>query len=519
MGRAATLKVDIVADARGVGKGVDDASGKLGKLGAVAGPVGLAIGAGLALGVGALVKFGASAVRAASGAQQSMGAVESVFGKASKAVVGFADDSAMRLGLAKTDYMDLAAVVGSQLKNMGKSQAEAAKESDRLITVGADLAATFGGSVSDAVGAVGSLLRGERDPIERYGIAIKDADIKARLAADGQNKLTGAAKKTAEANATLKLLTEQAGGSLGAFGRESNTLAGVQERLKAKVADLQAEVGARLLPIVTRFAQYLLTEGVPALDRLGQFIVRNKNDFINFGATVAKVVLFIGQGFLEFVAMQLDTNVRLIGAFRGFLSFFFGFAKNLLDAAGTAFGWLPGVGAKIDGARAKLGELSTTADAKLAQVEAGFKRSADGARRAADAVAGVRDKVDELRDKAVRVTVTTVQRTVLTAQRDGRGGGLSEFSGGPLQGFSASYGGGLRNGGGLATAALGDVGSLAPAGVSRQSGGLVVVDRRTIDARSYVDAVLLDDRAVARLERAQRDHATRMGGATAYGGL
>jgi uncharacterized membrane-anchored protein YhcB (DUF1043 family) len=444
-GNGSTVKVTFLGDASSLVKAgrqaenaTDGVGGKLGKLGGLAKGAGLAVAAGLAVGAVAAVKFAADAVSLASQAEQSMGAVESVFGKAASAVVKFTDDSAMRLGLSKNDYREMAAVVGSQLQSMGKSQAESAKQTDVLIGMGADLAATFGGSVSDAVSAVGSLLRGERDPIERYGIAIKDADIKARLAALGQDKLTGAALKTATANATLSLLTEQSKNSLGAFGREANTLAGTQERLRARLDDVKTSLGERLLPIVTKFATYVLNEGVPALERFIAYIDRNRDGIIrfgegmlDFGLTVANVVLAVGQGWLKMVSVQLGALASMTGHIRSFLNFFFDFADSILSAASKAFGWIPGVGDKIDGARSKLGELQSTANARLSSVERSFAGAARSADKAAATVGNVRSAVDRLRDKTF--TITTIQKTVYTAQRDGKGGGVqARAHGGPV---------------------------------------------------------------------------------------
>jgi hypothetical protein len=442
---ASTVKVTFLGDASSLVKAgrqaenaTDGVGGKLGKLGGLAKGAGLAVAAGLAVGAVAAVKFAADAVSLASQAEQSMGAVESVFGKAASAVVKFTDDSAMRLGLSKNDYRELAAVVGSQLQAMGKSQADAAIETDNLIGIGADLAATFGGSVSDAVSAVGSLLRGERDPIERYGVAIKDADIKARLAAEGNDKLTGAAKKTAEANAVLSLLTEQTKNSFGAFGKESGTLAGVQERLKARFEDVQTQLGEKLLPIATKLAEWLLTKGVPAFERFITKIEENKEGILrfgegmlDFGLTVADVVLAVGQGWLKMVAVQLGALASMTGHIRSFLNFFFDFADSILSSASAAFGWIPGVGDKIDGARTKLGELQSSANARLRSVEGSFRGAAATAQAAADTVGNVRNAVNSLKDRTF--TVTAIHRTVYTAQRDGKGGGVqARAKGGPV---------------------------------------------------------------------------------------
>lgn len=434
-GNSSTVKVTFLGDASNLSREARKAEDATDGIGRKAKLAGAAVGAALAVGAIAAGKFAISAVAMASDAEQSMGAVESVFGKATEAVIKFTDDSAMRLGLSKNDYRELAAVVGSQLQSMGKSQQESAKETDKLIGIGADLAATFGGSVSDAVAAVGSLLRGERDPIERYGVAIKDADIKARLAALGQDELTGAALKTATANATLSLLTDQTKNSLGAFGREANTLAGTQERLRARLDDVKTSLGEKLLPIATRFATFLLNEGVPALERFIGWVEKNKTSImlfgesmLDFGLTVAGVLLTISQNWVKLVAAQLSALASITGHIRTFLNFFFNFADSILSAASKAFGWIPGVGSKIDGARTKLGDLQNTANARLSAVERSFKGAAASADRAADTVGNVRAAVDRLRDKTF--TITTVQRTVIEAQRDGKGGGVQARAGG-----------------------------------------------------------------------------------------
>lgn len=444
-----------------VGDAADKAGDKGGKFGKVlsgalkSGLAGVAVaaaGAGVAVGA-----FAVSAIRAASDGEQSAGAIQSVFGDAAKAVQKFADDSAMRLGLSQNAYRELASVVGSQLKNMGQSQDEAAVSSDKLISLGADLAATFGGSVSDAVGAVGSLLRGERDPIERYGVAIKDADIKARLAADGNDKLTGAALKTATAQATLKMLTEQAGGSLGAFGRESNTLAGVQERLRARVDDLKEAVGTRLLPIATKFAQYLLREGVPALERLVSKIDENKVEIGKFAVDVGKAVASITQGFLLFLQGTLTVLAKAAEGYSKFVGVVFAFARQILGAMEASLGWLPGYESKFRAAGVALDVYEKTVKGKISGASAAFQTGANVAGVAAGAVGNLKTKIDALSPKTVvakanvggadnvrqlesainrlrskTVSVTTVMRTITEGQRKVGRGSVPGFANGGI---------------------------------------------------------------------------------------
>ena len=102
-----------------------------------------------------------------------------------------------------------------------------------------------------------SLLRGERDPIERYGVSIKQADVNARLAAMGLTGLEGEAAKAAERQATLALLTDQTSSALGQFERESDTAAGAQQRATAEWENAQAKLGEALLPTLVDLAGIL----------------------------------------------------------------------------------------------------------------------------------------------------------------------------------------------------------------------------------------------------------------------
>ena len=119
-----------------------------------------------------------------------------------------------------------------------------------MISLGADLAATFGGTAADAVEALGATLRGEYDSSEKYGLGLSAATVQAELAAKGQDKLTGTALATAKAQATLDIATKNAAGSMGQFARETGTAAGAQEIANAKYEDAKAALGEKLLPVM-----------------------------------------------------------------------------------------------------------------------------------------------------------------------------------------------------------------------------------------------------------------------------
>lgn len=311
MAEVASAYVSLIPSARGFGKQLDsqisgdiDGSGKKAgskwgsalKASALAGLAGLGVAAGKILG---------DSVRAASEAEQAVGGVQAVFGKYADSVLADSKKAAAGLGLSAAAYNELITASGAMLKNKGlKSFATDARD---LVKVGADLAAQYGGSTKDAVDALNSALRGESDPIERYGISMNAAAIQAEalslglvknvkdlgkikaaqngailaqrkyntalsehgkgsdevLAAESslvrsKSALSKALEGTKaqltdaqKAQAALSLVTKQSADAQGAFARESDTLAGQQQRLGAEWDNLKVKLGTALLPALT----------------------------------------------------------------------------------------------------------------------------------------------------------------------------------------------------------------------------------------------------------------------------
>ena len=207
--------------------------------------------------VGAVGVLAKGAMDYAAEAEQSYGAVEAVFAEHAQGIIDHSKDAAEAVGVSGREYRELSAYMGAMLKNLGLPMDEVAAKTEDLVGVGADLAATFGGTTKDAVEAIGAVMRGETDPIERYGVSIKEADIKAKAAAMGLGDLEGAAGKQAKAQAILALLTEQTSAAQGQFGRETDTAAHKQQVATAKLNDAKEAIGTGLLPVYAAFMDKL----------------------------------------------------------------------------------------------------------------------------------------------------------------------------------------------------------------------------------------------------------------------
>lgn len=207
---------------------------------------------------GALVAMGAAAVKSASNLQQAQGAVDAVFGKSAKVVESYAKTSATRLGVSASEYMNSAALMGTALQNAGYSSEQAAKVSDQAWKRAADMAALYGGTGAEAMDAINAAVgRGEFEQLERYGVSLKADSVNALLAAKGQDKLTGSAKRNAQAQAIMAEIMKQSGKAAGQFGRESDTVAVQQQKMTAQLEDAKAAIGAGLLPAAAAAAGVL----------------------------------------------------------------------------------------------------------------------------------------------------------------------------------------------------------------------------------------------------------------------
>jgi len=254
------VRVAVVGDADQLQRELQKAEGKLKGFGANAQKSGDILRSAL---FGGAVLYGAKKlVDAAANLEQSVGGTAAVFEDASGAVNDFTKNSADLVGMSENAARTITSRLGASLKGFGMSTEEAAKQAINLTITGADLAATLGGKSSDAVAALGSALRGEYDPLERFGIALKASQVNAKAVAMGLADSETSVSAYAKGQATLALITEKSAFAQGQMAREANTASGQVERASSKMEDASAALGKSLLPVYTKIQQTIgLTAG------------------------------------------------------------------------------------------------------------------------------------------------------------------------------------------------------------------------------------------------------------------
>ncbi len=182
------------------------------------------------------------------------------------------------VGLSATQAATAASKLGASLQGAGLGVQQAATQTQSLVAIAADLGAVFG-DTQGAVDALGAAMRGEYDPLEQYGIALKQSDVNARLAAKGQDELTGAALKQAEALARLDLIMQGAAATRGAATDADKTAQQQMEILKATMDNLAASMGTILLPAIGAVAA--------AMQGLADWVTTNQGAATNLIIAVA----------------------------------------------------------------------------------------------------------------------------------------------------------------------------------------------------------------------------------------
>jgi hypothetical protein len=256
-------------------------SGKMGGLGSVLGKVG---GALAAFGVTAkAIEFSRESITAARDLERNLYGVETVFGNLAPQMVAFTKN-AEEMGLSQSKAAKATTFIGSVLKQSGFEMADVAVETQKLVGLATDLSALYGYDVQEALLGMTALFRGEYDPIEKFGVAMKQNEINSELAARGQANLEGAARRNAEQVIRLELLYQRASDATGTFANQSGSLYTEQKKLGATFENFQATLGAAVIPAIaelnTLFRE-LLVDITPGMQQAFGFLAEILTGVVN----------------------------------------------------------------------------------------------------------------------------------------------------------------------------------------------------------------------------------------------
>lgn len=261
----------------------------------------LALGAAAFFGARGLAGGAVAARDSFIALEESVNAVNVVFGDGADRIFAFSEQVATSAGLAKSEFQQMSTVLGAALINAGFTADVAADKTVALTQRAADMASVFNTDVADALGAIQAALRGESDPIERFGVSLAAAAVDAEAAALGYKSVAGEFDATARAAARLSLIMEQTDRVGGDFVNTADSLANRQRVLAAETENVRAKLGEALLPIF----ESLVGAGPELIDALSDMAPA-----LSAIATSAAGFATSTPGVLDFVdALRLLTDV------------------------------------------------------------------------------------------------------------------------------------------------------------------------------------------------------------------
>ena len=261
------IKIPIFADYDN--KGVNDAEGAFEafgtKVGNIAKTAALAVAA-----IGTAAAAGAyKAIGAASDLAEAQSKVNVIFGEdGAKYIQQFADRADVALGQSKQSVLDAAGTFGTFAKAAGLSGDFAAEFSMEFTTLASDLASFNNTSPEEAINAIGSALRGESEPLRKYGVMLNDAALKAEALAQGIYNGIGPLNDRQKILAAEALIYKQTADAQGDFARTSDGLANKQRIFKAQLDNLVVLIGQKLLPIFMKLTDFITTKLGPTISML-----------------------------------------------------------------------------------------------------------------------------------------------------------------------------------------------------------------------------------------------------------
>ena len=289
--------------------------------------------AGAAIGAVGAASF--IAVQKASDLNETISKTNVIFGDASRIVQQFADTAATSLGQTRQQALDASATFGTFGKSAGLVGTELANFSTKFVTLSTDLASFNNTSPEEAVLALGAALRGEAEPIRRFGVLMNDAALKQVALEMGIYDGNGALSAQQKVLASSELLFRQTTDAQGDFERTSGGLANQQRILKASIDDIVTTLGELLLPVFERFVTFVNNHIVPAVkafaDNIGEhgivmaigFAINSMGEMgVSFVNSLEQMTIAVLEFLKQFVDIgrQIALVTALVGALTGNVS-------------------------------------------------------------------------------------------------------------------------------------------------------------------------------------------------------
>lgn len=193
--------------------------------------------------------------KAAGDLNETLSKTQVIFGDSTAAVSKFADEMYEAYGSSRTEILDAASDLGLVAKAIGLAKPEAAAFSIQLAKLADDAASFYNVGLGDALDRIKAALRGESDPIEKFGVMLNEAAVKQealRLGlVQGKGELTDAMKIQARYSLIVKGLAD----ATGDHARTQDSFNNQLKEFNGRLDQLKITLGQGILPLFNNMLQ------------------------------------------------------------------------------------------------------------------------------------------------------------------------------------------------------------------------------------------------------------------------
>jgi phage-related protein len=338
-------------------------------------------------------EFLKESVTAASDVSESTSKVGVVFGQASQSVLDFASKSAAAMGMSRGQALEATGTFGNLFRALNLGQGQSADMSTSLVKLAGDLASFNNVDPAVALDALRSGLVGETEPLRQFGVNMNAATLKQEALKLGLDASGPTLSAAVQAQAAYALILDQTSLAQGDFTRTGQGLANQQRIMSAQFADLQANVGAVLVPLVTLGAHVLTGMILPGLLALTRPL-----------AMVGQGMSTIGANFHAAFDGDDQQAEQLLGSMTG-LGYWIDYAASSLGTLAAIFSEAFADGqagadllaqASLPGVAARLGVLAHTLEGVGYTFTEAFQHGADAAAQSEAGLSGFAARVGNM---------------------------------------------------------------------------------------------------------------------------
>lgn len=285
------LKVEIVGDASSLKRAAGDADGAMSKFDGAMSKLGkgaLAVGAGLGVATAAAFSMAEAAAddeRAAAALAKTLQNAAGATGEQAAAVEDWISAQGRALGVADDDLRPALDRLVRATGDVGQAQ--------KLASLAMDISAGTGKDLVSVSEALAKAQNGNLSALKKLDPALADL-----------------IENTGSSELALESLAQTFDGQA---STAAETAAGKLQIAKLQFAEMQEEIGAKLIPILAKLADWVVVTVIPAIERLVGWVETN---WPKFRAAIETGIQAIQQAWATYGQPVLDA---VVGAVQGFI--------------------------------------------------------------------------------------------------------------------------------------------------------------------------------------------------------